>query len=307
MIVFHSTLPIAEAPGKLKNRDDRKLLSTEKERTILTPQTQAYNQLGQDCVGAGCCVDLFLFNNAYIDVATIGQVARLTGGEIFKYTYFQADLDGERLINDVITNINKKIAFDSIMRVRTSTGIRPTDFYGHFFMSNTTDMEIAAIDCDKAVAIEIKHDDKLTEEEGVYIQVALLYTSCSGQRRLRIINLSLKTCSQMADLYRSCDLDTLINFFAKQSIYKLLENNPKAVKENIVNRAAQILANYRKNCASPSSAGQLILPECMKLMPLYINCLLKNDALSGGKLSLIFIASLILFQLKIFFRIRYDC
>lgn len=35
LIVFHSTLPIAEAPGKLKNRDDRKLLGTEKEKTIL--------------------------------------------------------------------------------------------------------------------------------------------------------------------------------------------------------------------------------------------------------------------------------
>lgn len=89
LLVFHSTLPIAEAPGKLKNRDDRKLLGTEKERTVLTPQTQAYNQLGQDCVAAGCSVDLFIFNNAYIDVATIGQVARLSGGEVFKYTYFQ--------------------------------------------------------------------------------------------------------------------------------------------------------------------------------------------------------------------------
>lgn len=38
----------------------------------------------------------------------------------------------------------------------------------------------------------------------------------------------------------------------------------------------------RKHCASPSSAGQLILPECMKLLPLYVNCLLKSDALSGG-------------------------
>lgn len=168
------------------------------------------------------------------------------------------------------------------MRVRTSTGVRPTDFYGHFFMSNTTDMEMSAVDCDKAIAVEIKHDDKLIEEEGVYIQVALLYTSCSGQRRLRIINQSLKTCSQMADLYRSCDLDTLINFFGKQSAYKLLENNPKAVKDALVSRSAQILANYRKNCASPSSAGQLILPECMKLLPLYVNCLLKSDALSGG-------------------------
>lgn len=87
--MFHSTLPVADAPGKLKNREDRKLLGTDKERTILTPQTNAYNQLGQDCVAAGCSVDLFLLNNSYIDIATIGQVARLTGGEIFKYTYFQ--------------------------------------------------------------------------------------------------------------------------------------------------------------------------------------------------------------------------
>lgn len=86
----------------------------------------------------------------------------------------------------------------------------------------------------------------------------------------------------MADLYRSCELDTLINYLSKQLSYKLLDNNPKAIKDSVVNRAAQILATYRKNCASPSSAGQLILPECMKLLPLYVNCLLKSDALSGG-------------------------
>lgn len=32
IFVFHTSLPIAEAPGKLKNRDDRKLLGTEKEK-----------------------------------------------------------------------------------------------------------------------------------------------------------------------------------------------------------------------------------------------------------------------------------
>lgn len=282
LLVFHSTLPTAECPGKLRNRDDRKLLGTDKEKTVLTPQTTVYNQLGQDCVAVGCSVDLFLFNNSYIDIATISQVSRLTGGEIFKYTYFQADIDGERLINDVITDVSRPIAFDGVMRVRTSTGVRPTDFYGYFYMSNTTDIELAALDCDKGIAIEIKHDDKLSEEEGVYIQAALLYTSCSGQRRLRILNLALKTCSQMADLYRSCDLDTVINFLSKQATYRLLENTPKAVKDSLVSRAAQILATYRKNCATPSSAGQLILPECMKLLPLYVNCLLKSDALSGG-------------------------
>ncbi|XP_033335256.2 COPII coat complex component secretory 24CD isoform X1 [Megalopta genalis] len=282
LLVFHSSLPIADAPGKLKNRDDRKVLGTEKEKTVLAPQNNVYNNLGQDCESAGCSVDLFVFNNSYVDIATISQVARLTGGEVNKYTYFQADIDGDRLIADVINNISRPIAFNATMRVRTSTGVRATDFFGHFFMSNTTEIELASIDCNKAIAVEVKHDDKLTDDEGVYIQAALLYTSCSGIRRLRIINLSLKTSSQIAELYRVCDLDAILNFFAKQSVFKLIESTPKTVKENLVARCANMLAAYRKHCASPSSAGQLILPECMKLLPLYTNALLKSDALSGG-------------------------
>lgn len=75
------------------------------------------------------------------------------------------------MIEDVRHNVEQTVAFDTILRVRTSTGVRPVDFYGHFFMSNTTDVETAGIDSDQAITIEIKHDDKLTDEDGVYIQV----------------------------------------------------------------------------------------------------------------------------------------
>ncbi|XP_046804519.1 protein transport protein Sec24C, partial [Lucilia cuprina] len=282
LLVFNSSLPIAEAPGKLKNRDDRKLLGTDKEKTVLVPQCQSYNQLGHECVQNGCSVDLFLFNNSYIDIATIGQVARLTGGEVYKYTYFQADIDGKRLIADIIKNVSRPIAFDAVMRVRTSAGVRATDFYGHFFMTNTTDVELASVDCDKSIAIEIKHDDKLPPEENVYLQIALLFTSCSGQRRLRILNIALKATTTIAEVFKSCDLDAIMLFFAKQSCFKLMELTPKAIKDTLIHRSAQILACYRKHCTTPSSAGQLILPECLKLLPLYISCLLKNDAISGG-------------------------
>lgn len=38
-------------------------------------------------------------------------------------------------------------------------------------MNNTTDVEMAAVDCDKAVTVEFKHDDKLNEDSGALIQV----------------------------------------------------------------------------------------------------------------------------------------
>ncbi|XP_061196580.1 protein transport protein Sec24C-like isoform X2 [Saccostrea echinata] len=282
LYIFHTSLPIAEAPGKLKNRDDRKLLGTEKEKTILTPQSNFYTKLGQECVTAGCSVDLFLFPNAYIDIATISEVCRLTGGNIYKYSYFQADLDGDRFLEDLKHNVKNQTAFDAILRVRASTGIRAVDFLGNFYMSNTTDVELAAIDKEQAINVEIKHDDKLNEADGAYIQVAVLFTSVGGQRRLRIHNLSLNCCTQMADLFRNTELDTLINYMAKHAVKTGLNSNPKQVREGVMNQVAQILACYRKNCASPSSVGQLILPESMKLLPLYANCVIKSDALQGG-------------------------
>ena len=62
----------------------------------------------------------------------------------------------------------------------------------------------------------------------------------------------------------------MVNFLAKQNISKLMESSPKQVKEGLMSQCATILACYRKNCASPSSAGQLILPECMKVKPLLV-------------------------------------
>ncbi|XP_053619272.1 protein transport protein Sec24C isoform X1 [Plodia interpunctella] len=282
LLVFHTTLPTYNAPGKLVNREERKLLGTDKEKQILAPQSTAYNELGQSCSAAGVSVELFVCNNSYVDAATIGQLPRLTGGQLHKYTYFTADVDGPRLVQDVSRVVSRPSAHDAVMRVRCSTGVRATDFFGHFFMSNTTDVELAAIDSDKAIGIEIKHDDKLTNEDGVYIQAALLYTARSGQRRLRVLNLALNVAQQLADVYRSVELDTCVNFLTKQAVWVLRESTPRAVREGLTSRCARSLACYRRHCASPSSAGQLVLPESMKLLPLYTNCLLRSDAVAGG-------------------------
>lgn len=56
--------------------------------SLVDPQTTAYNELGQSCCAAGVSVELFLCNNSYVDAATLGQLPRLTGGQLHKYTYF---------------------------------------------------------------------------------------------------------------------------------------------------------------------------------------------------------------------------
>ncbi|XP_058437867.1 protein transport protein Sec24D isoform X1 [Marmota monax] len=257
LFIFHSSLPTAEAPGKLKNRDDKRLLNTDKEKILFQPQTSVYESLAKDCVAHGCSVTLFLFPSQYVDVASLGLVPLLTGGTLYKYSDFQMHLDSQQFLNDLRSDVEKKIGFDAIMRVRTSTGFRATDFFGGVFMNNTTDVEMAALDCDKAVTVEFKHDDRLSEDSGALIQCAVLYTTIGGQRRLRIHNLGLNCSSQLADLYKSCETDALINFFAKSAFKAVLHQPLKVIREILVNQTAHMLACYRKNCASPSAASQV--------------------------------------------------
>ena len=67
------------------------------------------------------------------------------------------------------------------------SGIRPVDFLGNFYMSNTTDVELATVDCDKSITCEIKHDDKLNESEGAVIQVTTQFIDGFKRFRMRLL------------------------------------------------------------------------------------------------------------------------
>jgi protein transport protein SEC24 len=70
IIVCSSSLP-SIGPGALKNRDDRKLLGTSKESTLLQPASAFYKTFAIDCSRAQVSVDMFLFSSAYTDVSSL--------------------------------------------------------------------------------------------------------------------------------------------------------------------------------------------------------------------------------------------
>lgn len=282
LFVFHSNLPTALAPGQLKMRDDKKLLGTEKEKQILSPQTDYYANLGKKCVEAGCCVELFLMPNQYCDIATLSDMTRRSAGNIYKYDFFAADTHGQRLCDDLKYAIDSTIAFDAVMKVRTSTGIKAVDYLGNFNMYGN-DIEFAGLTRESSISVELKHEDKLSENSKVFIQAALLYTSISGQRRIRLHNLSLSVCTQYSQMFASCELDTLINYISKVACRSVIVSTPKSIRENLITQVANILAAYRKNCTNAPSKGQFILPETLKLLPVFANSLLKSDAIAGGQ------------------------
>lgn len=57
------------------------------------------------------------------------------------------------------------------------------------------------------------------------------------------------------------------------------------LKEEAYKNSVEVLHAYRSKCASASASGQLILPESLKLLPLYSLALTKCCALRSAFLS----------------------
>src|SRR5947209_8628228 len=95
-------------------------------------------------------------------------------------------------------------------------GLKIDDHFGNFNMRNSTDLELSGIDSDKAFGALLKYDGKLDEKSDAYIQCALLYTTATGERRVRTHNIAITVTTLLGNVFRHADMDTTVNFLAKQ-------------------------------------------------------------------------------------------
>ncbi|ORX60553.1 hypothetical protein DM01DRAFT_1332696 [Hesseltinella vesiculosa] len=278
--VFQSTMP-NHGPHALKPRDDKTLYNTEKEKSLMVPQDEAYKDLAKECVKDGVCVNTWLFPAQYIDVATLAVLPELTGGDVRFYPNFNFTADATIVQHQLDHDVHRELGYDGVLRIRCSDGLQVIDHYGNCHMSTYTDMELAGIDEDKAMAAVLKHDSKLDPNRNVAFQCALLYTTKAGQRRVRVHNLNLTATSDIAEVFRHGDVDTTISVLLRKAIFDLQHKNRKEVHQKLTDLCVEILTAYRVNCASSTSPGQLILPEAFKLLPVYVHGAIRSKALRG--------------------------
>ncbi|KAH8926212.1 hypothetical protein BT69DRAFT_1311849 [Atractiella rhizophila] len=282
--IFQTTLPTM-GPGSLKHRENNTIYNTDKERTLFAPQDPLYRQLAEECVLSGIGVNVFLFPSQYIDVATVGVLSGLTGGEIFFYPRFDPVRDGTKLLAEIKRIAVRETGYNATMRIRCSNGLRVSDHFGNFFMRNSTDVEFGIIDADKAIAAIVKHEGKLDEKQEAHFQCAVLYTTATGERRVRTHNLAIPVSTVLGDVFRYADMDTTLACVAKQVMALALSKTLRQVRDHLTEVCVKVLLAYRKHCASSTSPGQLILPESFKLFPLFTLALNKSKALKGGNVA----------------------
>ncbi|KAI1112518.1 hypothetical protein F5Y14DRAFT_265111 [Nemania sp. NC0429] len=287
MVCSLSALP-TWGPGRLFMRDDGKYPGGEIDKKLFTTEHPEWKKIAEKMVTAGVGVDFFLAapSGGYLDVATIGHVSSTTGGETFYYPNFVAGRDNAKLSQEIKHTVTRETGYQALMKVRCSNGLQIASYHGNFIQHTFgADLEIGVIDADKAIGVTFGYDGKLDSKLDAHFQSALLYTTASGQRRVRCCNVIASVSENARECMKFIDQDAVYSIIAKEAASKLSSSSStlKEIRQVVTEKTVDILAGYRTNFSSqPHPPGQLVMPEKLKELSMYMLGLIKTRAFKGG-------------------------
>ncbi|XP_078432207.1 sec23/Sec24 protein transport family protein [Wolffia australiana] len=283
LIVFQSALP-SLGVGRLKLRgDDLRVYGTDKEHLLRVPEDPFYKQMAAEFTKYQIGVDIFACSERYCDVASLGTLCKYTGGQLYHYPSFRGEVHHEKFKFDLSRNLTRETAWEAVMRIRCGKGVRFTSYHGNFMLRSTDLLALPSVDCDKAFGMQLSLEETLMTSQTVYFQVALLYTSSSGERRIRVHTAAAPVVTDLAEMYRHADVGATISLMSRLAIEKMQSNKLEEVRQSVQLRITKSLKEYRNLYAVQHRlGGRLIYPESLKLLPLYGLALCKSAALRGG-------------------------
>lgn len=273
-----------------------------------------YASLADDCAARQICVDVFLAQLAPVptfspseapgaaqptptppqsahgppplDTATLGVLPRATGGTLHMFTDCLDRPHGAmhaaacELVNHSLVKVfDNMAANETVLKLRCSPGLRCTSYHGFGVQRSPEELEVAAVSTHTSALCVLKHDSNLKNNQRVFVQAALLYSDMLGRRMVRVHNLCCLAASGYPEVFRLADLDAVFTANLRLALPRLLHEPLRTVRDSLTEQCIEALYAYRSHCASTSPVGQLILPESLKLMPLYTLSALKSLAL----------------------------
>ena len=245
--------------------------------SLLQPDSDFYKNLAVDCSKQQICIDLWACGSQYQDLATIGQLCKHTTGSVYHYPGFSDVTMGEKLSRELQHNLTREQGWEAVMRVRVSRGLRISAFHGHFFIRGTDLLALPNIDEDKTFAVEIAHEENALNAGTCCMQAALLYTTSSGERRIRVHTVQLPVTAGLNALYEAADVDACTNLLGRVALDTAMNGKLLDGAEKLQTSCLEALRAYRSLCPPHAkNMSTLLLPESLKLMPLYTLGLMKS-------------------------------
>ncbi len=237
--------------------------------------------------------------------------------------------DAAALTADVVRSVaGRASGYNAVLIVRTSRGLKLDRLYGNMCHMQQ-EYRFAQIDSDKTLGFTLVHTDRGSGPRGILstsgtgvwktqfhphketlsapdnshyyrnevcIQLALLYTSAQGFRRLRTHTVSHPVTSSAHDIFSCADNDALVGLLTRQIAAPLYFRNAAAashdmetsetlfesLREACVNSLIVMLRRFKRTRFTgsyPPSGSTLVMPERLSLSLLSYLSLIRSEML----------------------------
>ena len=293
MCIFQSIMPNL-GDGVLKPREQPGLMGTPNEVKLLRPEVSWYKDTAIEFSRQQISVDMFLFPYQYMDLAALGELTKYSAGSLHSFPSFDLEKDGTRFEERLTKTLTQKTAFESVMRIRCTKGMKITNFYGNFFIRGQDLMALPNCNTESVFGFDLAHDEQNVTSNYVTVQAALLYTSSDSQRRIRVLTQALPVVASTTEVIDSVDTDACCALLAKQALEVALKTGLDKARMRLQQICVEMLraskgGDTRKvsgYSVPPDQNGgapeEKPVPENLKLLPLYTLATMKNVAFRGG-------------------------
>jgi protein transport protein SEC24 len=151
-------------------------------------------------------------------------------------------------------------------------------FHGNFFVRSTDLLAMPAFPQDQSYAIELAIEENLTGPF-VVIQTGILFTTCFGERRVRVITSAVPVTQNMSEVFASADQIAMITLFANKAVERTLSHKLEDARDALFNKVAEVLGAYHTSVTGAGGAGaqaQLAIADNLRMFPVLMLAILKT-------------------------------
>lgn len=256
---------------------------TQAERDVF----REYNEMRNEMCATNVCVDVFISGEGddFKDNGILGELTQKTGGNLrVIYGDLTVPENASHLEQELLKSTMAMRASEGLVKLRLSRNFRVVNYIGKgVYNSSNGEIQCNGFDSEDTSCWVLKHETALKEDEKVYLQLAVLCTDMDRKRIIRVINICYSATADFHLIYRSSDTDAVVTTIHKIAVQKAmtksLTQRNDGPRDYLNTMLTEFLYKYRVHCSSHSPRGQLILPESLKLLPLYIMGILKHPIL----------------------------
>lgn len=272
LVVFSSIITTLGEGALKPQRENPRLIMTDKEVELFNPMCDDWKQLGQLLTVVQVCLEMFIGAQGYMDLATVATLAKQTGGDVRYYEQFNPAQHGMKLRKELRHIMTRNQGWEAVMRVRVSRGWKITKFYGHMHIRGQDLLMVPNCHQDASFAITIDMDQAATPEPVCCVQSALLYTNSLSERRIRVHTYNIVTSNVHSEIMESIDTQATAAVMMTVAMERALQTTMNDARSLVYSTCQSIMQ---------AAHGLAKAQEAVQYLPMLVLGLLKTEAFRG--------------------------